>query len=298
MPRSPRIHQPGGYYHVTLRGNHRHAIFRDDADRRTFGELLAEALLRFGARAHAYCWMTNHVHLVAQVGEAPLGRVVQSVASRYARRFQKAIPTTGHLFERRYRASLIAKDSYLLEAVRYVHMNPVAAGIVVDAARYAWSSHAAYLGGRGPRWLTTSAVLGMLGDDQVSALRAYRALMAATTDATAPDAPQPSRATASSATSACLDAADRDAGNTLDALIATRCAQAGIEVDSLASGSCSRRLSDLRATIAAEALRAELATLSQIAQRFDRSVASLSRLLQRRVLARPPPGAQERKCKM
>ena len=178
MPRPPRLHVPGGCYHVTLRGNHRQAIFRVDADREDLSELLGQALRRFEARAHAYCWMTNHIHLLTQVGDVPLRRIIHSVASRYARRFQRSVPTTGHLFECRYHACLLRSDEHLLEAVRYIHRNPVEAGIVADPQAYQWSSHRAYLGGSGPPWLTTSFVLGVLNADGDTPLRAYRAFMA------------------------------------------------------------------------------------------------------------------------
>ena len=132
MPRAPRLHVPGGLYHVILRGNHQQAVFDLAADYHLFEDLLARALRRYDARVHAYCWMTNHVHLAAQVGDARLGRLIQSVASTYARRKQQRVPTTGHLFERRYRAILVDTDAYWLTLVRYIHRNPVEAGIVAD----------------------------------------------------------------------------------------------------------------------------------------------------------------------
>jgi len=105
-------------------------------------------------RVHAYCWMTNHVHLLMQVSEVTLGRAMQRIASRYARAVQKRRGTTGHLFERRHRAILIDADSYLLELIRYIHLNPVRARIVTDPADYPWSGHRAYLGLENTCWLT------------------------------------------------------------------------------------------------------------------------------------------------
>ena len=98
MPRKPRLHVDGAFYHVILRGNHREAIFFRPADRDMFASLVAEMLGRFRMRVHAYCWMTNHVHLLMQVSDAPLGRAMMRIASRFARHMQRHRLTTGHFF--------------------------------------------------------------------------------------------------------------------------------------------------------------------------------------------------------
>lgn len=117
MPRPLRIHVPGTFHHVTLRGNHRQDIFFTAADREIFYDLLREIIGRFGARLHAYCLMTNHVHLLIQVGDAPLGKSMLRIASRYARTLQRRFQTTGHLFERRYHTVLVDVDTYLSAAI-------------------------------------------------------------------------------------------------------------------------------------------------------------------------------------
>ena len=294
MPRKPRVHVSGAYYHVTLRGNHRQPIFSTVEDRDVFSELVAESMHRFDARAHAYCWMTNHIHLLTQVGEAPLGRLMHSVASRYARRFQRSVPTTGHLFERRYHAELINGDRYLLGVVRYIHLNPVEAGLVRDAAQYPWSSHGAYLGRDEPDWLTTNAIRQILSPDPASAASAYRALMdAASSPDDAVEIWQPRRdgrdgqdslpfeLGADSSTSAHPEPVAQVIA-TLDTVIERICRAEGFAPDVLDSPLRTRRLTELRAAIAAEAVRSHVATLTEIAARFDRNVASVSRLLQRR----------------
>jgi len=85
MPRKPRLHVAGGIYHVTLRGNHRQSIFRRPADRDRLDGIVQKALARSGARVHAYVWMTNHLHLLAQVGERPLGALMQRIGTCFAR---------------------------------------------------------------------------------------------------------------------------------------------------------------------------------------------------------------------
>ena len=191
MPRQRRIHVSGGLYHAVLRGNHRQAIFGGNDDYLCFEAIVARALERYGASLFAYCWMTNHVHLAIRVAEAPLGPVMGIVASRYARAKQRAVATTGHLFERRYRARLVDADRYLLALVRYVHLNPVRACMVAGPHDYRWSSHRAYLGASCPDWLRVETVLDRLGSSVDAARAAYRRLMSEAPAAAERDALSP-----------------------------------------------------------------------------------------------------------
>lgn len=192
MPRKPRIHVPGGFYHVTLRGNHAAAIFCVDRDRDVLDGIVAASLERHDARLHAFCWMTNHLHLLVQVADDPLSRIMHRIAGAYARVHQWRLETCGHLFDKRYRCQLVDADSYLLEVVRYVHLNPVRAGLVRDPAAYPWSSHRVYLGLRSAPWVTTEFALRMLDADLARARVAYRAFVSAgragTVSATMPTA--------------------------------------------------------------------------------------------------------------
>src|SRR6476659_5606783 len=178
MPRSLRIHVPGGFYHVTLRGNHQQNIFFRDCDRGLLNTIVARALEKFATRLHAYCWMSNHLHLLLQVGAEPLGRSMRQIAAEFARAMQSKLQTTGHFFERRYHATLIDVDSYLLEVVRYIHRNPIEAGITADPAAYPWSSHHEYSGVRAQPWVSTDFVLRMFSADRQRAMAEYRAFIA------------------------------------------------------------------------------------------------------------------------
>jgi putative transposase len=178
MPRRLRVHLPGGFYHATLRGNHQQPLFRMDSDRRLLDAIVEKSLEKYRARLHAYCWMTNHLHFLMQVSDEPLGSVMREIASNYARAFQQTLDTTGHLFERRYHATLVDADAYLLELVRYIHLNPVKAGIAQRATEYPWSSHHAYAGRTGPRWLTTEFILAMFAPERLGAHAAYRNFIA------------------------------------------------------------------------------------------------------------------------
>jgi REP element-mobilizing transposase RayT len=177
MARPPRLHLPGGCYHVTLRGNHREPLFGSGADRTKLNWVVADAIERFDARLHAFCWMTNHLHALVQVGASPLGNLVKSIATRFSRHRHSALDTTGHLFERRYGARLIDVDAYFLAVLRYIHLNPVKAGIVTDPGQYRWSSHRAYLGLESIAWLTTDFGLSLLGPDLRLARRGYSQLL-------------------------------------------------------------------------------------------------------------------------
>ena len=279
MPRAPRLHVPGGLYHVVLRGNHQQAIFDRDADYRTFEDIVARALRRDGARLHAYCWMTNHVHLAAQVGDVRLGRLIQTIASSYARRKQQQIPTTGHFFERRYRAILVDNDAYWLTLVRYIHRNPVEAGIVADPADYRWSSHCSYLGRASPAWLTTAPTLAMFGCDAADSVAAYSRFVVADTVIEATpfsatvDTPQPKIG---------FELASRRNVQSLEQVVTEVSIELDVDRELLVSGRRDSALVHARLEIARRALAAGVASLAGVAARLCRSKSTLSEQLNRR----------------
>ena len=115
MARKPRLHVPGGLYHVIWRGNEQRDIFFDDEDRQRFYALLSEGVERFGYRVHGFCLMTNHVHLALQAGQDPLSGPLQNLAFRYTQAVNRKRARVGHLFQGRYQALLVDHDAYLLE---------------------------------------------------------------------------------------------------------------------------------------------------------------------------------------
>jgi len=159
MSRKPRIHLPGGYYHVMLRGNGGNEIFFSSADRSRFLLFVQEGIERYGHRVHAFCLMDNHVHLLIQVGKISLSKVMQNLGFRYTRYINHNRKSVGHLFQGRFKSILVEADSYLLELTRYIHLNPVRAGVCESAEQYEWSSHHAYLGSTATPWLHTQEVL-------------------------------------------------------------------------------------------------------------------------------------------
>lgn len=145
MGRKPRVHFPGALYHVIVRGNQRQATFRSDADRRRYLDLLKQYRTRYAFRLYAYVLMSNHVHLLLEVGETPLAKAMQGLQQSYTLYFNRKYKLVGHLFQGRYKDILCDRDAYLLELVRYIHLNPVRSKIVDTPGNYAWSSHRAYL---------------------------------------------------------------------------------------------------------------------------------------------------------
>lgn len=173
MARKPRIHLPGGLYHVMLRGNGGQPVFLTDDDRYRFYLLLQEGANRFGFRVHAFCLMKNHIHLALQCGDIPISRAMHNLSFRYTRWINWREKRAGHLFQGRYKAVLVDGDSYLLELVRYIHLNPVRAGMVESPEEYPWSGHSAYLGKEVLLWLTRDWVLGQFGETVVKSRAGY-----------------------------------------------------------------------------------------------------------------------------
>ena len=159
MARKPRIHTYGAIYHVMLRGNARQDIFADDKDRYRFYEILQKSCERFMHRIHAFCLMSNHVHLEIQVGDIPLSRIMQNVSLRYTQWFNWRHKKTGHVFQGRYKAVMVDADAYLLELAAYIHINPVRARLADCPEKHRWSSYPAYMGKESLPWLETELVL-------------------------------------------------------------------------------------------------------------------------------------------
>src|SRR5574342_538251 len=182
MPRQARLDAPGTLHHVMVRGIERTVLFRDDPDREDFLARVA-ALAAAGAfTIYAWALLPNHAHLLVQTGQRPLARSMRSLLTGYAGAFNRRHKRVGHLFQNRYKSIVIEAEPYLLELVRYLHLNPLRAGVVKSLAaldRYPWTGHSALLG-RVPRaWQETRPVLAQFGPTPARARQAYRAFVAA-----------------------------------------------------------------------------------------------------------------------
>lgn len=177
MARKPRIHAPGATYHVILRGNARQDIFSDDKDRYRFYEILQKSCERYRCRVHAFCLMTNHVHLEMQVGDFSLSRIMQNISQRYTQWFNWRYKKSGHVFQGRYKAVMVDADEYLLELAAYIHLNPVRARMTDQPGAYKWSSHRAYLGKETLSWLETDFVLSQFSPNETLARTKFAAFV-------------------------------------------------------------------------------------------------------------------------
>lgn len=288
MSRRLRLHVPGGFYHVTLRGNHRQLIFFTEDDRDLLDDVVAEAIHRLEARIHAYCWMTNHIHMLVQIADAPLGNLMLRIASQYARAVQTRMETTGHLFERRYHAVLVDADDYLITLIRYIHLNPVRGGLVADPAEYSWSSHRVYLGDCQRSWVTTEFALRMLGNQPTHAAARYRELMGNTgpckwgSGELVPNHDEPQVLGSDDFVARLKGAGHRPRSHqSLDDLIRACSERFQVTPASLASRSRAPKLVIARAWISREALAGRVASICEVARRLGRSESAIRYLIQR-----------------
>src|SRR5215469_5219135 len=146
MARPLRIQYDGALYHVTSRGNERKAVFRDDTDRELFLNILAGVTERFHWLCHAFCLMDNHYHLVIETPDANLSKGMRQLNGVYTQAFNRRHRRVGHLFQGRFKAILVQKESHFLEVCRYVVLNPVRARSVVTPQQWRWSSYGATAG--------------------------------------------------------------------------------------------------------------------------------------------------------
>ncbi|MFZ5932304.1 MAG: REP-associated tyrosine transposase [Pseudomonadota bacterium] len=174
MSRPLRLEYSGAVYHLTARGNARQAIFVDNADRELFLTALGEVVARFGWLCHAFCLMDNHYHLLIETPEANLSRGMRQLNGVYTQRFNRRHQRAGHVFQGRFKAIVVERDSHLLELCRYVVLNPVRAGMVRHIARYKWSSYPATMGAAPcPDWLRTEWLLAQFGKRRPAARAKY-----------------------------------------------------------------------------------------------------------------------------
>jgi len=175
MARPLRIEYPGAVYHITNRGNDKKAVFKDDQDRETFLKILAFVNKRYHWLCHAYCLMDNHYHLLIETPDGNLSLGMRQLNGVYTQARNKRHNKTGHLFQGRYKAILIQKDTHLLEVCRYVVLNPVRARMVEEPEDWRWSSYRATGGKEAAHpCLTTDWVLGQFSRTRGKAEKEYR----------------------------------------------------------------------------------------------------------------------------
>lgn len=185
MPRGPRLDAPGALHHAMARGIDRQTIFHDDVDRDDLVSRLA--LLAGEARCTFYAWalMPNHFHLLLRTTATPLERTMRSLLTGFAVSFNRRHQRVGHLLQNRYKSILCEDEAYFLELVRYIHLNPIRAGLVAtlpELDRYPYTGHAALLGHVNRSWQATHAVLEQFSSDAATARSAYHEFVASGID--------------------------------------------------------------------------------------------------------------------
>lgn len=181
MPRQPRLDIPDLLQHVIVRGIERGLIFRDDDDRHSFLDRLRNLLAETGTECFAWALIPNHLHLLLRPRQIELSRFMRRLLTGYAVNFNRRHKRAGHLFQNRYKSILCEEDVYLLELVRYIHLNPLRAGLVPDLEAldsYPWCGHAELLGKRPSTGLTCDSVLELFGDKLKTARHAYHQFLA------------------------------------------------------------------------------------------------------------------------
>jgi putative transposase len=180
MPRKSRIDTPAALHHIMARGIEGGKIFRDDKDRDQFLERLETILKETGTSCFAWALIPNHFHLLLRTGSTPITTVMRRLLTGYAQWFNRRHRRQGHLFQNRYKSILCQEDKYLLELVRYIHLNPIRAKTVKDIGMLGsnkYSGHSTIMGKIVNSWQDINKVLAMFGDKKGPARRAYRAFI-------------------------------------------------------------------------------------------------------------------------
>ena len=182
MPRQARLDAPDTLHHVMVRGIDRTPIFRDDPDRTDFLGRLAALAEQGALTIYAWALLPTHGHLLVRTGSQPLSRSMRCLLTGYAGAFTRRHQRGGHLFQNRYTSIVVEEEAYLLELVRYLHLNPVRAKLLPDPRaleRSPWTGHSALVGKVPRPWQDTATILAQFGPAPARAARAYRAFVAA-----------------------------------------------------------------------------------------------------------------------
>lgn len=176
MAREWREEYKGGIYHVIARGNNREYIFKESIDKGYFIKLLKESMTAMNYRIYGYVLMDNHYHLILQVFDKKLQEVMHQINNKYSKYFNYKFKRVGHVFQGRYKAILVQDERYLISLVRYVHQNPIKAGMCNSVEGYKWCSDIFYRTNNGG-FISIDTVLDMLSNDRGEAIGEYRDYM-------------------------------------------------------------------------------------------------------------------------
>jgi len=180
MPRQARIDAPGALHHIIARGIARKKVFDNNADRDFFIDRLGLILRDTSTQCFAWALIPNHFHLLLKTGSIPIATVMKRLLTGYAMYYNRRHKRYGHLFQNRYKSILCQEDAYLLELVRYIHLNPIRAKVVEDMKgldNYPYAGHSALMGKTTVAWQNKSYILELFGEKVSPSRRRYRAFV-------------------------------------------------------------------------------------------------------------------------
>ncbi len=281
MSRPLRLEFAGAVYHVTARGQRRQPIYLDDTDRFVWLETLARICQRCQFLVHGFCQMSNHYHLLIETIGPNLSQGMRQLNGQYSQYFNRRHEVQGHLFQGRYHAVLVQKESHLRELARYVVLNPVRANMVASAEAWPWSSHAFMIQeGTAPPWLQTDWLLAQFGDSRDQAIDAYQRFVAAGMGLPSPLKELQHQLLLGDETFV-LNHRSQAARVGLDEV---NRAQRRVAAMSLAEYGASY---PARESAVAAAYRSNLYTMAQIARHFGISISTVSRIILRAEVSSP-----------
>ena len=179
MARKPREKSETGIYHVIVRGINQQDIFHDEEDFKKYIRVLKKAGSETDAEILGYCLMTNHVHLLLKENNDNLSKYMKSLQVSYVYWYNSKYERCGHLFQDRFKSEAVENDAYLLTVIRYIHNNPVKAGIVKKPEQYLWSSCANYYGAEmtSLKKIDTKLILGIFSNQKETAIATFKEFM-------------------------------------------------------------------------------------------------------------------------
>lgn len=176
MPRAAREKSKSGVYHIIIRGTNRQEIFHSEQDCIKFLETLERYKRKTKIKVHGWCLMNNYIHLLIEEGKEDLSITMKRIGVSFVWYYNWKYSTTGHLFQDRYRSEKVESDEYLMTVIRYIHQNPVKAGLVKMSSDWKWSSCQGYYGKKSyPQGLLDNEpILGLLSEDEETAIKRFR----------------------------------------------------------------------------------------------------------------------------
>ncbi len=171
MPRKARKKSESGIYHIIMRGINRQIIFEEEEDFVKFLQTIQDYKKKCGYEIYSYCLMGNHVHLLLRIGEEPLEQVMRRICGSYVYWYNWKYQRVGNLFQDRFKSETVEDDAYLLTVQRYIHQNPIKAGLVKKVSQYTWSSFKEYT--NKTKLVNVNYILNILNNDREKALKKF-----------------------------------------------------------------------------------------------------------------------------